>query len=267
MQEALIKTYRYVGRIREPEAFRPWLYRTVRNACLMGRRKKAGEPARLQSLDEVLPGPDGRTRPRCAASREEPGTAGGQRRAPSPAAESAPLVARPLPRHRVPARDGRLVDARSREGDGDDRGQRQDALASGSRPAPGGLGEQREDDCPGPPLRALSRPVPGVVALSGWRPDSRPPSNSRTAHQGVCVLWDDGRTSEENGGRVPRRGEEAAAPRRDVARGGADPGADRARGPSAPHIRACSALTRSHKPGRCMQSDAEEESWKPSSCL
>jgi RNA polymerase sigma-70 factor, ECF subfamily len=63
MQEALIKTYRYVGRIREPEAFRPWLYRTVRNACLMGRRKNAGEPTRLQSLDEVLPGSDGRMRP------------------------------------------------------------------------------------------------------------------------------------------------------------------------------------------------------------
>src|SRR5678815_5228344 len=53
MQEALIKTYRYVGRIRDPGAFRPWLYRTVRNACLMGRRKRAGEPARLQSLEEV----------------------------------------------------------------------------------------------------------------------------------------------------------------------------------------------------------------------
>src|SRR5580765_2179869 len=63
MQEALIKTYRYVARIREPEAFRPWLYRTVRNACLMGRRKKAGEPSRLQSLDEVLPGPEGWTHP------------------------------------------------------------------------------------------------------------------------------------------------------------------------------------------------------------
>ena len=62
MQEALIKTYRYVGRIREPEAFRPWLYRTVRNACLMGRRKKVGEPSRLQSLDEVLPGPEGLVR-------------------------------------------------------------------------------------------------------------------------------------------------------------------------------------------------------------
>ena len=63
MQEALIKTYRYVGRIREPEAFRSWLYRTVRNACLMGRRKKAGEPARLESLDERLPHADGRVRP------------------------------------------------------------------------------------------------------------------------------------------------------------------------------------------------------------
>jgi RNA polymerase sigma factor (sigma-70 family) len=51
MQEALIKTYRYIGRIRDPDAFRPWLYRTVRNACLMGRRKRAGEPRRLESLD------------------------------------------------------------------------------------------------------------------------------------------------------------------------------------------------------------------------
>jgi RNA polymerase sigma-70 factor, ECF subfamily len=63
MQEALIKTYRHVARIREPEAFRGWLYRTVRNACLVSRRKRAGEPARLRSLDEVLPGPDGPLRP------------------------------------------------------------------------------------------------------------------------------------------------------------------------------------------------------------
>jgi RNA polymerase sigma-70 factor (ECF subfamily) len=62
MQEALIKTYRYVGRIRDPAAFRPWLYRTVRNACLMGRRKKKGEPGLLQSLDDVLPAADGAAR-------------------------------------------------------------------------------------------------------------------------------------------------------------------------------------------------------------
>ncbi len=63
MQEALIKTYRYVGRIHEPEAFRGWLYRTVRNACLMGRRKRAGEPARLLSLNNVPTGPDAGPRP------------------------------------------------------------------------------------------------------------------------------------------------------------------------------------------------------------
>jgi len=62
MQEALIKTYRYVARIRKPEAFRPWLYRTVRNACLMGRRKKVNEPGRLQSLDAPMAGPDGPVR-------------------------------------------------------------------------------------------------------------------------------------------------------------------------------------------------------------
>jgi RNA polymerase sigma-70 factor (ECF subfamily) len=54
MQEALIRTYRYVGRIRDPGAFKPWLYRTVRNACLIGRRKRAGEPNRLRSLNDVV---------------------------------------------------------------------------------------------------------------------------------------------------------------------------------------------------------------------
>src|SRR5438045_9289097 len=39
MQDALLKTYQYVSRIEEPEAFRTWLYRTVRNACLMKRRR------------------------------------------------------------------------------------------------------------------------------------------------------------------------------------------------------------------------------------
>ncbi len=55
MQEALVKTFRYVRRIREPEAFRAWLYRTVRNACLMGRRRRVGEPAQTLSLDDLLP--------------------------------------------------------------------------------------------------------------------------------------------------------------------------------------------------------------------
>jgi RNA polymerase sigma-70 factor (ECF subfamily) len=59
MQEALIKTYRYASRIREPEAFRPWLYRTVRNACLMRRRRRVDEPSHLLSLDDLVPTPAG----------------------------------------------------------------------------------------------------------------------------------------------------------------------------------------------------------------
>jgi RNA polymerase sigma-70 factor, ECF subfamily len=52
MQDALLSTYRHASRIREPDAFRTWLFRTVRNACLLSRRRKAGEPARVVSLDD-----------------------------------------------------------------------------------------------------------------------------------------------------------------------------------------------------------------------
>lgn len=56
MQEALIKTFRYTANIREPEAFRPWLHRTVKNACLMNRRKRVHEPARLESIEAARAG-------------------------------------------------------------------------------------------------------------------------------------------------------------------------------------------------------------------
>lgn len=52
-QDALVKTYRYVSRIRQPETFRTWLYRTVRNACLINRRRRASEPARFESLEDL----------------------------------------------------------------------------------------------------------------------------------------------------------------------------------------------------------------------
>jgi RNA polymerase sigma-70 factor (ECF subfamily) len=59
MQDALLKTYRYVDRIRDPEAFRTWLYRTVRNACLMKRRRRVGEPAHFASIEQGETGQDG----------------------------------------------------------------------------------------------------------------------------------------------------------------------------------------------------------------
>jgi RNA polymerase sigma-70 factor (ECF subfamily) len=51
MQDALLNTYRYIKRIDKPDAFRTWLYTTVRNACLMKRRRRVGEPAHFGSLD------------------------------------------------------------------------------------------------------------------------------------------------------------------------------------------------------------------------
>jgi RNA polymerase sigma-70 factor (ECF subfamily) len=60
MQEALLKTYQHVGRIRDPEAFRTWLYRIVRNACLMKRRRRVGEPAHFESTDAGEEGEEGR---------------------------------------------------------------------------------------------------------------------------------------------------------------------------------------------------------------
>lgn len=51
MQDALLKTYQHVGKISDPEAFRTWLYTTVRNACLMKRRRRAGEPAGFVSVE------------------------------------------------------------------------------------------------------------------------------------------------------------------------------------------------------------------------
>jgi RNA polymerase sigma-70 factor, ECF subfamily len=59
MQDALLKTYRHVASIRQPEAFRTWLYRTVRNACLMKRRRRVDEPRHLVSIEQGLPAGDG----------------------------------------------------------------------------------------------------------------------------------------------------------------------------------------------------------------
>ena len=59
MQDALLKTYQHVGHISEPDAFRTWLYTTVRNACLMKRRRRAGEPANFVSVEHGIDTPGG----------------------------------------------------------------------------------------------------------------------------------------------------------------------------------------------------------------
>lgn len=72
MQEALLKTYRHVSRIREPEAFRTWLYTTVQNACRVKRRRHVGEPSHLTSLDEGTTDADGEARPVEVAGQARP---------------------------------------------------------------------------------------------------------------------------------------------------------------------------------------------------
>jgi len=69
MQDALLKTFQYVQRIDDPTAFRTWLYSTVRNACLMKRRRRVGEPAGFVPLDADT---GGVTRPVEVADRSAP---------------------------------------------------------------------------------------------------------------------------------------------------------------------------------------------------
>jgi len=63
MQDALLKTYQHVSRIADPDAFRTWLYTTVRNACLMKRRRRAGEPVRFESIEQGAPAAGGEDAP------------------------------------------------------------------------------------------------------------------------------------------------------------------------------------------------------------
>ena len=58
-QDALLRTYRHVREIKDPQAFRTWLYSTVRNACLMKRRRRAGEPAQFVSVEQGSTSSDG----------------------------------------------------------------------------------------------------------------------------------------------------------------------------------------------------------------
>ena len=53
MQDALLKTYQRVRQIEDPGAFRTWLYTTVKNACLMKRRRHVGEPAAFVSIEQA----------------------------------------------------------------------------------------------------------------------------------------------------------------------------------------------------------------------
>jgi RNA polymerase sigma-70 factor (ECF subfamily) len=63
MQDALLKTYQHVQQIADADAFRTWLYTTVRNACLMKRRRRVGEPAHMVSIEQGARAAEGAVAP------------------------------------------------------------------------------------------------------------------------------------------------------------------------------------------------------------
>jgi RNA polymerase sigma-70 factor (ECF subfamily) len=72
MQDALLRTYRHVKQIKDPDAFRTWLYTTVRNACLMKRRRRAGEPSHFVSIEQGRSVTDGPSAPIDVAAESQP---------------------------------------------------------------------------------------------------------------------------------------------------------------------------------------------------
>ena len=55
VQDTLFQAFRSLKELKEPKAFRSWLYRVASNACLMRRRKGKYEPDRELSLEELMP--------------------------------------------------------------------------------------------------------------------------------------------------------------------------------------------------------------------
>ncbi len=57
LQETFSRAFRSWDQLDDKSKARPWLYSIARHACQRMHRKRAGEPMRLESLDELLPRP------------------------------------------------------------------------------------------------------------------------------------------------------------------------------------------------------------------
>ncbi len=55
MQEVLSRSLGHLAKIRDPQALAVWLYTVTRNRCWRMRRKPAQAPAKMFSLDELMP--------------------------------------------------------------------------------------------------------------------------------------------------------------------------------------------------------------------
>lgn len=61
-QETLLKVFRSLDQLHDPERLKPWIFRIAKNACLMKRRKSVFAPTEELSLDELKPAKDGEMR-------------------------------------------------------------------------------------------------------------------------------------------------------------------------------------------------------------
>jgi len=57
VQETFINAFRALDQLADAEHPRPWLFAIAHRACIRMRRRRAGEPDRMESLDELLPSP------------------------------------------------------------------------------------------------------------------------------------------------------------------------------------------------------------------
>lgn len=57
VQETFLNAFRALDQLQDPANPRPWLYAIAHRACTRMRRRRAGEPQRLDSYDELLPQP------------------------------------------------------------------------------------------------------------------------------------------------------------------------------------------------------------------
>jgi RNA polymerase sigma-70 factor, ECF subfamily len=54
-QETLLRVFQSLTQLREPELFKPWVFRIAKNACLMKRRRSIFAPRAEMSLDDLKP--------------------------------------------------------------------------------------------------------------------------------------------------------------------------------------------------------------------
>jgi len=71
VQETFLNAFRAWDQLQDPKNPRPWLYSIARRSCQRMRRRRAGEPAHLESYDALLPRPS-ETGPQLPANERGP---------------------------------------------------------------------------------------------------------------------------------------------------------------------------------------------------